>query len=178
LSPVDEYINVCDIGPIFIVKTEGGYGFASGLSQLRQRLKLGAVVSIYWALSPKAATRVAHSARRAGLQAEKSLAEAVLQAAAAENFVQLTPNLIVVSRATIAAKRLRDMIDTLDKSGALGDFKRIYRLRRMAATARGDGFMSFNCAMKRLRRTLIGMLAAKRPINEMQPIFDEVLMVR
>jgi hypothetical protein len=43
-------------------------------------------------------------------------------------------------------------------TGVLREFNRAYKRRRMAATARGEGFMTFKTAEARFKRALIPLL--------------------
>jgi hypothetical protein len=50
------------------------------------------------------------------------------------------------SRATDAAKRLDEYLLSVRGTGTPKEFSRAYKLRREAAAARGEGFMSFKTA--------------------------------
>jgi hypothetical protein len=63
-----------------------------------------------------------------------------------------------MSRAGEAAGRLDSYVEALRARGAMKEFTKAYRLRRIAAKARGEGFMSFKVAELRLRRALIPYL--------------------
>jgi hypothetical protein len=58
----------------------------------------------------------------------------------------LTPHDVAISRATDAAKRLDEYLLSVRGTGTLKEFNRAYKLRREAAAARGEGFMSFKTA--------------------------------
>jgi hypothetical protein len=70
----------------------------------------------------------------------------------------LTEHDIAVSRAGEAAKRLDRFMDSLRGTGALKEFTKAYRRRRLAAAERGEGFMSYANAVARLRQGLIPLL--------------------
>jgi hypothetical protein len=64
----------------------------------------------------------------------------------------------------------------LRRSDQLQEFHRAYKLRRAAATARGEGFMEFGVAMGRLKAALIPMLIGNKTAP-MRPIFEQIFSV-
>jgi hypothetical protein len=61
------------------------------------------------------------------------------------------------------------------KSGQLQQFNLQFKLRRMGATARGGGFMTYAIATARLRRALIPLLVVGgRTIGPVQSLFAEI----
>lgn len=171
MNPVDEYLDACGVVPICIIKLDEGFSYSMG----RKKVHLPDVVNIHWVTNQTQAIQITRAARSHGLQTDKAMAERVLQTAASSYGVQLTTNVVVMTRATIATTRLREIIEMLDQTGMLRDFKKAYRLHRLAATARGDGFMTYKTAMQRFRRAMIMLLIEKRPVDEVKPIFDHVL---
>jgi hypothetical protein len=75
-----------------------------------------------------------------------------------------------MARAADAAKRLDGYIEQLRARGAMKEFTRAYRRHRMAATARGEGFMPFATAELRFKRALIPLL-----MNGGQPLVGQSL---
>ena len=49
-------------------------------------------------------------------------------------------------------------------TGVLKEFNRAYKRRRMAATARGEGFMTYKTATARLRNALVPLLTGGKPV--------------
>jgi hypothetical protein len=64
----------------------------------------------------------------------------------------LTPHDNAISRAGASAKRLDAYIENLRARGAMREFTKTYKRRRLAAAAQGEGFMTFAVAELRLRR--------------------------
>jgi hypothetical protein len=170
-SASDEYLDASGVWPISIVKIVDGYSYAVG----RKHAVLPCVVNVHWAKDRHSAVKVARVARRMGRrQPDKATAERSLQLAASTCGVKLTPDLVVQSRARMQAARLQEHMDAMFKTGQLAEFNRLYQLRRLAATARGDGFMSYSVAKKRLRCALIKRLTCVQ-ISETRSFFGEVL---
>ena len=86
----------------------------------------------------------------------------------------MTPHDVAMSRAGEAAGRLDSYVEALRARGAMKEFTKAYRLRRIAAKARGEGFMSFKVAELRLRRALIPLLVNGRTIGPAQSLFAEI----
>jgi hypothetical protein len=114
--------------------------------------------AIYW-IAGQAAIAVARRARRlAGANPHCDEAIAALRQAAAEKRSTLTPHDVAISRAGAAAQRLDEYMASVRGTGVLREFNRAYKRRRMAATARGEGFMTFKTAEARLRNALVPLL--------------------
>ena len=65
-------------------------------------------------------------------------------------------------------------MSSLRGTGVLREFNRAYKQRRMAATARGRGFMTFKVAEQRLKAALIPLLMnGGKPVVG-QSLFAEV----
>jgi acetylornithine/succinyldiaminopimelate/putrescine aminotransferase len=69
-----------------------------------------------------------------------------------------------MARAGSAAQRLDEYMSSVRGTGMLREFNRAYRRRRMAATARGEGFMTFKTAEARLRNALVPLLTGDKPV--------------
>ncbi len=80
----------------------------------------------------------------------------------------LTPHDVAMARAGQAATKINGYLEGMRKSGQLQQFNSQFKLRRMAATARGEGFMTYASAMARLRRALIPLLVGGRTIGPTQ----------
>jgi hypothetical protein len=63
-----------------------------------------------------------------------------------------------MARASVVAERLDVLMDQLKASGIWLDFTKTYRQRRLAAKARGEGFMPFSAAELRFKRALVPLL--------------------
>lgn len=97
-----------------------------------------------------------------------------LHDAAASRKSGLTPHLVIMSRATMLAKKLRQKMEHMRITGQLREFNAEYRRRRIAAEERGVGIMPYSTAMTRLRKAIIVALVGRREIAQMQSIFESV----
>jgi hypothetical protein len=86
----------------------------------------------------------------------------------------LTPHDVALSRAANAAERLDRYVDSLRARGAMKEFTKAYRRHRLAATARGEGFMSFAVAETRLRLALIPLLIGGGTVGPTQSLFANI----
>jgi hypothetical protein len=86
----------------------------------------------------------------------------------------LTPHDVAITRASEAATKIDGYLEGMRKSGQLQQFNSQFKLRRMAATARGEGFMSYASALSRLRRALIPLLVGGRTVGPVQSLFAEI----
>ena len=101
-------------------------------------------------------------------------AEAALHQAASDLQVTLTAHDAAMARAGAAAERLDAYIESLRARGAMREFTKAYRRRRIAATMRGEGFMSFKVAELRLRQALIPLLVGGRTIGPVHSLFEQI----
>jgi hypothetical protein len=163
---VAEYLDAAGVAPICIIEFSTGCFLYSVL-----RSRINAAISVHW-VDRQFAIKIARLARRNGAHNDKMSAERELHRAASHYRVHLTPHLIAVSRAQIAAKKLLAYLNVLNQTGDLAAFNKEYKRRRMAATANGHSFMTYKTAMMRFRRAIITMLIEKRAIE--LPLFDEV----
>ena len=65
---------------------------------------------------------------------------------------------MAISRARDASQKLDAYLESLRGSGVLREFNRAFKQRRIAATARGERFMTYKVAEGRLRLALIPLL--------------------
>jgi len=120
--------------------------------------------AIYW-IARQAAIAVARRARRlAGANPRGDEAIAALRQAAAEKRATLTEHATAMARAGSAAQRLDEHMASVRGTGVLKEFDRAYKRRRMAATASGEGFMTFKTAEARFKRALIPLLTGGKPV--------------
>jgi hypothetical protein len=84
---------------------------------------------------------------------------AAIRRAAAESRVTLTAYDVAIARARDAVRKLDGYFAAFKAGGRLSAFNREYRARRMAASARGAGFMSYAIAERRLKRAMVPLLA-------------------
>src|SRR5258708_39707322 len=77
-----------------------------------------------------------------------------LTKAATDHRATLTPHNVAISRADKASRRIEQYMASLRGTGVLKEFNRAYKQHRTAATARGQGFMTYKVAEARLRRPL------------------------
>jgi hypothetical protein len=80
-------------------------------------------------------------------------------AAARRLDVMVTEHAGVVTRAQAAVKKIEGGLRWAQRQGVLSQFNDEYRRRRLAATARGERFMSYGEAQARLRKALAGVAA-------------------
>jgi hypothetical protein len=66
--------------------------------------------------------------------------------------------MLAMSRAGDAAQKLDQYIAELRWTGRMKQFTKSYKARRLAARARGEGFLSYRVAQQRLRAALIPLL--------------------
>jgi hypothetical protein len=97
-----------------------------------------------------------------------------LQEAAAKCAVTLTPHDVAISRAVAATDRLDAYVEALRARGAMKEFTKTYKRRRMEAKANGLGFMSYAVAEARLRKALIPLLVGGRNVGSTQSLFAEI----
>ncbi len=83
---------------------------------------------------------------------------AALHEAATELRATLTPHDVAMARAHVAAERLDEIMRHLRDMGALRQFGKAYKARRMAAAAKGEGY-----AELRLKRALIPLIQSGKP---------------
>jgi hypothetical protein len=130
--------------------------------------------AIYW-IAGQAAIAVARRARRlAGANPRGDEAIAALRQAAAEKRATLTEHATAMARAGSAAQRLDEHMASVRGTGVLKEFDRAYKRRRMAATARGEGFMTFKTAQARLRLALIPVLIGGGTVGPTQSLFANI----
>ncbi len=131
-------------------------------------------VSVQWLPETHARAIVKQARRDAGRNPDAASAARALAQAAADHRQTLTPNDVAISRARDAAGRIDSYLKAMMANGTLREFNRAFKLRRMAAMARGEGFMSFATATARLRRALIPLLVNGRTIGPAQSLFAEI----
>jgi hypothetical protein len=149
---------------ISIIETETGCSFRVG-HKIDPR-----AVEICWLTAAQAKPLVRLARKQAGRHPNVATASAALAQAAAALRATLTPHDVALSRAGNAAAKLDACIESLRVRGAMREFTKAYRRRRLAAAARGEGFMSFKVAELRLRRSLIPLL-----LNGGQPAIGQSL---
>jgi hypothetical protein len=115
-------------------------------------------VRIYWLPAASARAVSARARKIAGDAVDVATVIAALKEAATQCRVTLTEHDIAIARADAMAQRLDACLAQWRQAGALKEFLKAYRSRRLAAKARGEGFMSFPVAELRLRRAMISVL--------------------
>jgi hypothetical protein len=121
--------------------------------------------AIFWLPANKARSIAMKARTIAGDNPDTDEAIRALHAAAAKSSVTLTPHHVAIPRASEIARRLDDYIESLHARGAMRQFTKTYKVMRLAAKQRGEGFMSFKAAEARLRKALIPLL-----MNGGQPV--------
>src|SRR5258708_11456729 len=86
-----------------------------------------------------------------------------LTKAATDHRATLTPHNVAISRADKASRRIEQYMASLRGTGVLKEFNRAYKQHRTAATARGQGFMTYKVAEARLRRGPGPLLCRRAP---------------
>jgi hypothetical protein len=127
-------------------------------------------VAIFWIMEADAKPVVARARKLAGKSAD---ATASLRQAATDLRATLTPHATAMARAGAAAERLDGYIESLRARGAMKEFTRAFRRRRLAAAANGQGFMSFAVAEARLRKALVPLLLGGNNIR-VQSLFAAI----
>jgi hypothetical protein len=115
-------------------------------------------VAAFWLPQDKARAVAARARSIAGDADDVATVVAALKAAAVQLRVTLTAHDTAMMRAGAAAERLDEYVETLRASGVLKQFTRTYKQRRLAAAAKGEGFMTFAMAELRFKRALIPLL--------------------
>jgi hypothetical protein len=95
---------------------------------------------------------VRQARRDAGANPDTAMAAKALAQAAADQGVTLTPHHVAMTRAGDAANRIEQHMDFPRRTGKLREFTRMYKQRRTAAAAQGQGFLTYPVAELRLRR--------------------------
>jgi hypothetical protein len=130
-------------------------------------------VEVFWLSAAKARAVAAKARKIAGDAVDVEAVVAALHEAAVQCRATLTAHNTAIARAGAAAHRLDAIVETLRACGMMREFTRQYKLRRAAATARGEGFTSYGNAEARLRQALIPLLqSGGKPAA--QSIFAEV----
>ena len=131
-------------------------------------------VSVQWLPEANAQAIVRQARRDAGTAPEAATAARALAQAAADHRTTLTPHEVAITRAGEASRKIEQYMQSLRGTGTLKESNRAYKQHRMAATARGEGFMSYSTATARLRRALIPLLVNGRTIGPAQSLFAEI----
>lgn len=166
---IKEYLQAAGIVGISIICFRDHYAFRRGMAPPAD------AISTDWIEEKLARAVMRHARTIAGKQPDRETAQQALQRAAAAYRAGLTPSNIVMSRALFAARKLRAFMELAQQNGQLAAFNAAYRRQRISASMRGEGFMTYGTAVTRLRRGIIEMLIAKRPLPEAAVLFDEAL---
>jgi len=135
------------------------------LFKVSRKVDAPGIVASFW-IDKALATSVARIARnKAGKKPSLECASLALHKAAAARGAHVTSGPIAMARATELSAKLEVVLDQMQQSGRLAEFNREYRRRRMAATLRGEGYMSFTTAKARLHRAIIVRLVNKQAAN-------------
>jgi hypothetical protein len=118
---------------ISVIETEAGCTFRIGAKLLARS------VAIFWIMEVDAKPVVTSARKIAGKGAGGDAAVAALHRAATDLRAVLTPNDVAMTRAGNAAAKLDRYLDSLQGSGALREFTRMYKRRRTEAKAAGAG---------------------------------------
>jgi hypothetical protein len=153
---------------ISVIETEAGCAFRIG-SKIDPR-----AVSAQWLPEANARAVMLKARRVAGARPDGSKAARALAQAAADQRVTLTPHDVAMTRAANAAARIEEYIDSLHASGAMRTFTKTYKVMRLAAKQRGEGFMSYAAAELRLRRALVPLLIGGQGVGSVRSLFAEV----
>jgi hypothetical protein len=136
-----------------VIETETGCTFRIGT-----KLGLARSVATYWIMEVDAKRVVDRARKIAGKGAGGNAAISALHQAAADLRATLTPHYVAMARAGNAAIRIEQYIDSMHARGAMREFTKDYKVRRLAAKQRGENFMTYRAAELRLRRALIPLL--------------------
>jgi hypothetical protein len=140
------YLVASNATALSIIENQSGCAFRVG-TKLDPRS-----ASVHWLPEADARPVMRKAPKLSGRRPDIETATAALVKAAAGLKVVLTDHGTAMVRAGEAAERIERFVETLRASGKMREFTRAYKRRRMAATARGEGFMSYGVAELRLRR--------------------------
>jgi hypothetical protein len=164
------YLVASNATAVSVIENTSGFTFRVG-TKLDPR-----AASVHWLPEDKARPVMKAARRIAGARPDIETATAALHQAAAGLKVTVSDHRAAIERAGAMAARLDAFIAQLRARGALRDFQKIYRRLRLAATARGEGFMPFSAAEIRLRKTLIKLLQGGGNVHT-ATIFADVFAV-
>jgi hypothetical protein len=140
------YLTASGAVAISVIATETGCTFRIGTKMLARS------VATFWIMEVDSKPVVTSARKIAGKGAGGDAAVAALHRAASDKRAVLTEHQAAMTRAGNAAAKLDRYLDSLQGSGALREFTRMYKRRRIEAKAAGLGFMTFKNAELRLRR--------------------------
>ena len=145
-----DYLQASGAAAISVIADADGVAISVGL-------KLDAV-SVFWLPAGEAIAVTRRARTIAGGDVDVEGMIAALTESAAHHRATLTEHTVAVARADEAAKKLDAYLAHLRACGGMAEFLQQYKARRIAAAARGKGFMSFATAMSRLKRELVLLL--------------------
>lgn len=120
--------------------------------------------SVHWIAAVDTKAVVNKARKIAGKAPDIAEAEAALRQAAGDLRAVLTENQIALERAGAMAQRLDAFVASLRARGAMKQFTKQYKLRRLAAKERGESFVSYQICEMRLRRALVPYLIGGKPV--------------
>jgi hypothetical protein len=136
--------------------------------------KISARAAVVMWLREDEARKLLKAARRgAGKSPDLSKATSALTKAASDQRVTLTEHAVAMMRAGEAAAKLDAFIASLRARGAMREFTKMYKRRRIAAGLRGEGFMNYQAAEARLRKALVPLLQGGGNVQT-QSLFAEI----
>jgi hypothetical protein len=160
-----KYLEVSGVNAISITTGPGGIVLGIGYR--------ANAVAAFWLSAGKARAVAAKARSIAGDAVDVEAVVAALHEAATQCRAVLTEHHVAMARAHVAAERLDAIMEILRDMGALKEFRRTYKRRRLAAKERGQGYMTFANAELRLKRALIPLIqSGGKPAA--QSIFAEV----
>jgi hypothetical protein len=166
-----DYLLASGAVAISLIEVDGAYVFRTGpLAKSRE-----IPCRIFWISAQQAKPIVRRARKNAGPAPNLTSAATALHEAASDLGATLTPHATAIERAGNAATKLDAYFESMRRSGQLAEFNAQYKRHRMAAMARGEGYMSFGTAMQRLRRALIPLLmGGGRTIGPVQSLFETI----
>jgi hypothetical protein len=162
------YLTASGATAITITEVDGVCTFRIGTKMLVRS------VATYWIMQVDAKRVVDRARKIAGNGAGGNAAISALHEAANDLRATLTPHDVAIARAGNAAAKLDQYLDSLQGSGALKEFTRAYKRRRIEAKAAGQAFMTYKNAELRLRRALVPLLVSGQGVGPMQSLFAEI----
>jgi hypothetical protein len=167
-----EYLHASGAVAISLIEVDGAYVFRTGPLAKSRDIPSG---RIFWISAQQAKPIVRRARKNAGPAPNVTSAATALHEAASDLGATLTPHATAIERAGNAATKLDAYFESMRRSGQLAEFNAQYKRHRMAAMARGEGYMSFGTAMQRLRRALIPLLmGGGRTIGPVQSLFETI----
>jgi hypothetical protein len=162
------YLIASNATAIQIIENETGCTFRVG-TKIDAR-----AASVHWLRETEARAVLKAARRGAGESPDIATATSALIEAAARLRVTLSDHRVAIERAAAMSAQLDAYVASLRARGGMREFTKMYKRRRIAAVARGEGFMSFGNAELRFKRALIPLLQGGATVAPTQGLFASI----